>query len=114
MEETDKPNVNEELYAELEKSEFKLQRAIVDARFGEDVDFTDQTNALRNFTTNLRTRLRDSANAISISNNKSLKSFLEEMGIHSDKMKDLREDGQLAEAVGATVERVLKVAYPLL
>jgi hypothetical protein len=73
-----------------------------------------QTNSLKTFTTNLRARLRDSANRILIPNNKALKGFLEEMGIHADNMQDLREDGQIAEAIGSTVERVVKVAHPLL
>ena len=114
MDEAKRPTVNEELYAELGKAELKLQNAVLDPRYGEDVEFTSQTDSLKAFTTNLRARLRDSANQILIPNNKALKGFLEEMGIHADNMQDLREDGQIAEAIGATVERVVKVAHPLL
>jgi len=87
---------------------------MLDPRYGEDIEFTCQTNSLKTFTTNLRTRLRDSANQILIPNNKALKGFLEEMGLHADNVQDLREDGQITEAIGSAVERVVKVVHPLL
>jgi hypothetical protein len=89
--------------------ELKLQPD--DPRYGEDSAFTDQTNSLKTFTTNLRSRLRDSSNQILIPNNKAMKVFLEEMGIQADYIQDLREDGQMAEAIGS---RIVKIAHPLL
>lgn len=107
-------SINEELYAELEKLEAKVREALQDSRYGEDAEFTMQTSSLKTFTLNLRNRLRDSANHILIANNKELKGFLEAMGIHADKMQDLRDDAQLAEAIGVTIERTVKLAHPLL
>lgn len=107
-------SINQELYDELKKSELMLQAAYLDQRFGEDQEFTNQTNSLKTFTANLRERLRGSASKIMIQNTDELKAFLAEMGIHTDKMQDLRETGQLAETLGSTVERIVKIAHPLL
>jgi hypothetical protein len=114
MNSENQPQISQELYQELEKAELKLQGALLDPRYGDDQQFTEQANSLKDFATNLRNRLRDTANEIFLLNNATLRTFLEEMGIHADKMEELREDGQIAGTIGSAVERALKIAHPLL
>lgn len=109
-----KVSLTEELYSTLAKHELQVQEAVLDERYGTDKDFTEQTKSLQEITLNLRKKLKEDANGILISNNQELKQFLEELGIHTDKIEEWRENGQVANSIGTAIEHVVKIAHPLL
>ena len=107
-------NEVENLYTLLAEFETKIQDSVQDPRYGKDESFTKEVNSLRLKKEVLRKNLAANADKFLSSDLQTFRGLLEEMGISSDNLLDIKEYGQIAATASSIIESAVKVAHPAL